>query len=45
MMVHEVNGIMGQNHGIYLLRSRDVATTQNVCDAVAPVEVRASVLL
>ena len=36
---------MGQDHGIYLLRSRDVATTRNVCDAIAPAEMHPSVLL
>lgn len=45
MTVREVNGIMGQNHGIYLLRSDDVTPTQNTCDAIVPADVHVFVLL
>jgi hypothetical protein len=45
MMVREVNGIMGQNHDIYLLRFHDVTPTQNVCDAIVPADVHAFVFL
>lgn len=45
MTVCEINGIVGQNHGIYLLRSHDVTLTQNARDAIVPAEVHAFVLL
>lgn len=45
MTVREVNGIIGQNRGIYLLHSQDATPTRNARDAIVPAEVHAFVLL